>query len=115
MLDPTFLYSNLSFLLLRQLGVNMNLAPVLDINSNSQNPIINMRAFGSTPAIVARLGAAYIRGLQASGCLATGKHFPGHGDTARDSHLELPIVNRTIDELRAMELVPFREGIQAGY
>eukprot|EP00667_Euglena_gracilis_P004506 EG_transcript_4527 len=99
---------------LRRVGVNMNLAPVLDVNSNPANPVINLRAFGSTADVVGRLGSAYARGLQAGGCLAVGKHFPGHGDTARDSHLELPRVNRSLRELQRVDLAPFQAAFRAG-
>ncbi len=98
----------------RALGVRWILAPVLDVNSNPANPVINIRSFGEDPKLVARLGVAFIQGVQGQGVLATGKHFPGHGDTAADSHLELPIVTADRSRLEEMELVPFREAINRG-
>src|SRR5437588_8725585 len=92
---------------LRAIGVNMNLTPVLDINSNPENPIIGDRAFGNDPLQVETLGLAVIAGLQDNGVLACGKHFPGHGDTAADSHKELPTVSHGLDRLHEIELRPF--------
>jgi beta-glucosidase-like glycosyl hydrolase len=99
---------------LRLLGVNMNLAPVLDVNNNPRNPVINTRSFGSDPRLVSDLGAAYIRGVQDSRCIAVGKHFPGHGDTDTDSHLALPVIRYDIDRLSRIELVPFEKASDAG-
>lgn len=99
---------------LRALGVNTNHAPVLDVNSNVENPIIGIRAFGDDPAQVARLGTAYIRAAQGAGVLATAKHFPGHGDTPVDSHLDLPVVTKDRPLLRREEVFPFAEAIRAG-
>ena len=93
---------------LRALGVNLDFAPVLDVDSNPQNPIIGDRSFGSDPALVARHAIAFARGLQAAGVAGCGKHFPGHGDTALDSHLALPRLSHTLDRLRHLELLPFR-------
>lgn len=98
---------------LRQLGVNMNLAPVVDISNNPDNPVINSRSFGSNPDIVAELGKSYIRGLQDARCIAVAKHFPGHGDTNRDSHKVLPVIPYGMDRLTRIELYPFREAIKA--
>lgn len=92
---------------LRAIGVNMDMTPVLDVNTNPGNPIIGDRAFGSDPLLVETLGLAVIAGLQDHGVLACGKHFPGHGDTAVDSHHELPTVAHGIDRLREIELRPF--------
>jgi beta-N-acetylhexosaminidase len=92
---------------LRAIGVNMDLTPVLDVNTNPRNPIIGDRAFGADPEQVETLGLAVIAGLQDNGVLACGKHFPGHGDTAADSHKELPTVSHGIDRLREIELRPF--------
>ncbi len=92
---------------LRAIGVNMDLTPVLDVNTNQHNPIIGDRAFGQDPVLVETLGLAVIAGLQDNGVLACGKHFPGHGDTATDSHKELPTVTHGIDRLRQIELRPF--------
>ena len=99
---------------LRAAGVNLDFAPDVDINSNADNPVIGVRSFGSHPAVVAEQGAAWTRGLQSAGVAVCAKHFPGHGDTAADSHLELPVVDVTLDELRERELEPFRAVIAAG-
>jgi len=99
---------------LAAVGVNLDLAPVADVNSNPANPVIADRSFGADPALVARHVAAFVRGLQSAGVGATLKHFPGHGDTSLDSHLDLPVVSRTVEELRAAEFVPFRAGMAAG-
>lgn len=93
---------------LRALGINMNFAPVLDVNSNPANPIISTRSFGSSPANVALFGGTVVKAIQEQGIIATAKHFPGHGDTNTDSHLGLPVVNKDLGELEKGELVPFR-------
>jgi len=98
----------------RAVGVEWNFFPVADVNSNPANPIINTRAFGEDPAQVADLEAAYIHGAQQEGMLTTAKHFPGHGDTATDSHLGLAAVNRTRDQIEQIDLLPFRLAIAAG-
>ncbi len=93
---------------LAALGITMNFAPVLDVHTRAENPIIGDRAFGSDPELVAELGLAWARGLREGGVLACGKHFPGHGDTTEDSHLDLPLVDRaTVGELE-VDLLPFR-------
>ncbi|WP_324716469.1 beta-N-acetylhexosaminidase [Carboxydochorda subterranea] len=99
---------------LRAVGVNMDLAPVLDVNNNPANPVIGLRSYGEDPQLVARLGAAAVRGLQSAGVAATGKHFPGHGDTALDSHVDLPVVPHDRERLERVELVPFRAAIAGG-
>jgi beta-glucosidase-like glycosyl hydrolase len=99
---------------LRMTGVNMNLAPVLDVNNNPFNPVINTRSFGPDPGEVAGMGACYIRGLQESRCMAVAKHFPGHGDTHQDSHRTLPVILRDMKRLETVELVPFKKAIEAG-
>lgn len=99
---------------LRAVGVNMNLAPVLDVNDNPDNPVIGLRSFGSSPALVAALGSAMVGAYRANGIIAVAKHFPGHGNTAEDSHVRLPVVRRSVDELWATELAPFRAAITAG-
>ena len=99
---------------LRAVGINMNLAPVLDINTNPSNPIIGNRAFGTSPAQVSELGSATIKGLQDQHVMACGKHFPGHGDTATDSHKELPVVSASAAMLHERELQPFRDAITIG-
>lgn len=98
---------------MRAVGINMNLAPVLDVNDNPDNPVIGLRSFGSSPELVARLGLAMIETYQANGILATAKHFPGHGNTAVDSHVGLPVVNGSRQRLDAVELAPFRAAIAA--
>ncbi|OFW20539.1 MAG: hypothetical protein A3G21_23250 [Acidobacteria bacterium RIFCSPLOWO2_12_FULL_66_21] len=98
----------------RALGVQLNFAPVVDVNNNPRNPVINTRSFGEDPDLVGRLGSAWVRGMQAGGLMATLKHFPGHGDTDVDSHLGLPIINQPRARLDRMELPPFKAGIAAG-
>lgn len=96
---------------LRAIGINVNFAPVLDINSYPKNPIIGDRAFSGDRDLVSKLACAMIRGFSESGVAACGKHFPGHGDTPEDSHKTLPVLPHTWDRLRWMELVPFRAAI----
>jgi beta-N-acetylhexosaminidase len=98
----------------RALGIHIAYAPVLDVNNNPANPVINTRSFGEDPAMAARMGAAFIRGLQSSGMIATGKHFPGHGDTGNNSHLALPVVSVSRSRLDSVELVPFRAAVTSG-
>jgi beta-N-acetylhexosaminidase len=98
----------------RAMGVHVPFAPVLDVNNNPDNPIINIRSFGENPNAVADLGVALVRGLQDYGAVATGKHFPGHGDTGTDSHLDMPIIQVGRERLGAIELVPFKAAIDAG-
>jgi beta-N-acetylhexosaminidase len=99
---------------LAAVGITLDYAPVLDIHTNPTNPVIGDRALAENADTVARLGAAIVRGLQDNGIAACGKHFPGHGDTSVDSHLDLPIVEHPPDRLRRVEGVPFREAIRAG-
>jgi beta-N-acetylhexosaminidase len=99
---------------LDSLGINMNLAPVLDVNNNPDNPVIGVRSFGEDPKLVAELGTAYTRGLQRAGMAATAKHFPGHGDTAVDSHLGLPSVPHDKERLLQVELYPFQQAMNQG-
>ena len=99
---------------LRAVGINMNLAPVLDVDSNPANPVIGARSFGSEAARVATCGAVYIQALQTRGVSACGKHFPGHGDTSVDSHLDLPRLPHAMERLEQVELPPFRAAIRAG-
>jgi beta-N-acetylhexosaminidase len=98
----------------RAIGVHVNFAPVVDVNNNPRNPVINTRSYGEDPALVGTLGAAYIRGLQSGGMIATLKHFPGHGDTDVDSHLGLPIIKDPRESLDKTEFPPFKAGIAAG-
>src|SRR5687768_9863244 len=99
---------------LAAVGISLDYAPVLDIHTNPQNPVIGDRALGEKPETVAKLGRVIIEELQRAGVAACGKHFPGHGDTATDSHFELPIVEHPPDRLRAVEFVPFKAAIEAG-
>ncbi len=99
---------------LRAVGINMDMAPVLDVLTNPANTVIGDRAFGPDPQGVARLGLAFMRGLHTAGILAVAKHFPGHGDTWLDSHVALPLSERADAQLRACELLPFQEAVAAG-
>jgi beta-N-acetylhexosaminidase len=99
---------------LRAVGINMNMAPVLDVNSNPDNPVIGDRAFGSTPDIVSELGWATAAGLQDNQIVACGKHFPGHGDTNADSHKELAVVEAARERLEVVEFPPFRHAVAQG-
>jgi beta-glucosidase-like glycosyl hydrolase len=96
------------------LGIQVNLAPVSDVNSNPDNPVIGSRSFGEDPSRVAEMVSASIAGFQEAGMLPCAKHFPGHGDTDTDSHLELPVIDKSLEELRAVELAPFRAATAAG-
>ncbi len=96
------------------LGVNVALAPALDINNNPENPVINVRSFSENPALVGKLGAAMVKGMQSQNISACAKHFPGHGDTVVDSHFGLPSIDKTYEEIKEMELVPFKAAIEAG-
>jgi beta-glucosidase-like glycosyl hydrolase len=98
----------------KAVGVHMTYAPVVDVNSNPENPIINVRSFGEDPEQVARLATAFIKGCQENGLISTAKHFPGHGDTVRDSHVELPVIKGNRERLEAVELYPFKRAIKAG-
>lgn len=99
---------------LRAFGFNLNFAPVLDVNSNPNNTVIGDRSFSSDPNIVSNLGIATMKGIQSQQVIPVIKHFPGHGDTSVDSHLELPLVNNSLMDLKKIELVPFREAIDNG-
>jgi beta-N-acetylhexosaminidase len=99
---------------LRAVGINMNMAPVLDVNSNPDNPVIGDRAFGSVPELVAEMGWATVSALQDNRVVACGKHFPGHGDTTTDSHKELPVVDADRHRLREIEFPPFQQAIRSG-
>lgn len=98
----------------RSMGVHQIYAPVVDVNNNPDNPVINLRSYSESPETVSRFGKAFIAGAQSEGLLATAKHFPGHGDTDLDSHTALPIINSSYEQLLQTELQPFREVVDAG-
>lgn len=98
----------------RAIGVHQNYAPVLDVNNNPKNPIINVRSFGEDPKLVSEMGLEMIRGIQDGGVIATAKHFPGHGDTDIDTHNDLPVIRHDLNRLNSVELVPFKNAIDAG-
>ena len=98
----------------RALGIGQIFAPVVDVNNNAANPVINVRSYGEDPADVARFAVAFTDGAQSGGVIATAKHFPGHGDTAVDSHRGLPVINVEKARLQKLELIPFRAVIEAG-
>lgn len=98
----------------KAIGVNVNFYPVVDVNNNARNPVINIRSFGGDPAQVSRLARAYVRGLQGAGVMGTAKHFPGHGDTSTDSHSDLPVIDIDRARLDKIELPPFRAAVQEG-
>lgn len=114
--DPenTHLAAQITARQLRGLGPNFTMAPVLDVNTNANNPVIGIRSYGDDPEKVADHGVAAVRGYEGSGILCCGKHFPGHGDTAVDSHLGLPCVDKSLAELENAELIPFRRAVEAG-
>ena len=99
---------------LKELGITCDLAPVVDVNSNPDNPVIGIRSFSNNPEIVSELGIKFLEGLHSEGIIGTAKHFPGHGDTDTDSHSTLPIVNKTLEELEKVELKPFKALTDAG-
>ena len=99
---------------LHAFGFNLNFAPVLDVNSNPNNPVIGDRSFGDDIEAVSRLGIESMRGIQSQHIIPVIKHFPGHGDTDVDSHVELPLVDKSLEKLQALELVPFKKTIEAG-
>src|SRR5678815_973138 len=98
----------------KRLGIHVNYAPVVDINNNPNNPVIGYRSFGEDRDKVIKFGIAYMKGMQDAGIMACAKHFPGHGDVDVDSHLDLPVINKSIKELDSMELVPFKALFKAG-
>ncbi|MEO6961272.1 MAG: glycoside hydrolase family 3 N-terminal domain-containing protein [Puia sp.] len=98
----------------KRMGIQINYAPVVDVNNNPDNPVINDRSFGEDPHRVAELGIQYMKGMQSTGIMAVAKHFPGHGDVAVDSHYDLPVINKSRKELDALELIPFKKLIAAG-
>jgi len=98
----------------KRLGITVNYAPVVDINNNPNNPVINDRSFGEDKYKVAAYGIEYMKGMQDAGVMACAKHFPGHGDVAVDSHLDLPVINKSMEQLDSLELYPFKEIFKAG-
>lgn len=98
----------------RELGIHMNFSPVADVNSNPDNPVIGFRSFGENPKLVADHVSAFVKGFESNGIMASIKHFPGHGNTDKDSHYELPTVSQSLKTLEAIDFFPFREGIRAG-
>ena len=114
--DTTLAYqmAKVTALEARALGIHVAFGPVLDVNNNPANPVIGARSYSEDPTLTARLGASFVRGLQENGVVATGKHFPGHGDTETNSHLALAMVNASRSRLDSVELVPFREAVKAG-
>ena len=99
---------------MKRMGIHINFAPVVDVNNNASNPVINYRSFGENPINVAKKGVAYMQGMQNNGLIATGKHFPGHGDTDVDSHIGLPVIKHNKGRLDKIELMPFRQLIRGG-
>src|SRR5699024_1810746 len=99
---------------LHAFGFNMNFAPVLDVNSNPNNPVIGDRSFGDDPRTVSDFGIQMMRAMQDSSIISAVKHFPGHGDTKEDSHESLPVINKTMEELSTLELLPFEQAISNG-
>jgi beta-glucosidase-like glycosyl hydrolase len=99
---------------MKRIGVHVNYAPTVDVNNNPNNPVIGYRSFGEDRNKVARFGVAYMKGMQDAGIMATAKHFPGHGDTEVDSHLDLPVISKSMKQLDSLELFPFKELIKAG-
>jgi beta-N-acetylhexosaminidase len=112
--DPNIAYkaARATAIELALVGINLDFAPVLDVNSNPQNPVIGDRSFAAEPEQVIRLTARWIRGLRDGGVIPCGKHFPGHGDTDKDSHLDLPVVGKALDDLRTVEFPPFIHACQ---
>ncbi len=98
----------------KAMGVHQIFAPVLDVNNNPDNPVINVRSFSGDPEMVSEFGIAFMQGVQSEGLIATAKHFPGHGDTDSDSHIELPVLNHDYSRLDSVELIPFRRAIEGG-
>lgn len=114
--NPTFSY-RIGTLLGKEMnafGFNLDFAPVLDVNSNPKNPVIGDRSFGNKAEIVSNLGIQTMKGIQSQNVISVVKHFPGHGDTGVDSHLELPIIRKSIEDLNALELIPFKKAIEDG-
>jgi len=98
----------------RQLGIHMNFSPDADVNSNPENPVIGFRSFGENPSHVASHVSAVVSGMEENGVMTSIKHFPGHGDTDKDSHFELPTVSKSLSSIKSIDFAPFKEGIKAG-
>src|SRR5665647_599476 len=116
MQDPSIIsaYGKLVAIQCKREGIQVNFAPVVDINNNPANPVINDRSFGEDKYKVARFGVAYMKAMQDEGVLACAKHFPGHGDVSVDSHLDLPVINKSMQQLDSLELYPFKKMFAAG-
>lgn len=99
----------------KEMGIHINFAPDIDVNSNTANPVIGLRSFGETPEIVTEKGLAYAAGLESEGIISVAKHFPGHGDTSEDSHYTLPTVHQSRARLDSVELYPFKKYIESGF
>lgn len=114
--DPSLIYEygRLVGTQCRRIGIQVNYAPVVDVNNNPDNPVINDRSFGENKVLVGEMGVQYVKGMQSEGVMACAKHFPGHGDVSVDSHLDLPVINKSRPELDSLELYPFRELFKAG-
>lgn len=114
--DETYVYSMAKEIgnEMKEIGVHINFAPVVDINNNPDNPIIGTRAFSADKKVVAKKAKAYMSGLHAAGIISCAKHFPGHGDTTVDSHKDLPVIEHSMQRLQSIELYPFKEIIKAG-
>ena len=114
--DPSIVYAygKLVAEQCKRLGIQMNYAPVVDVNNNPNNPVINDRSFGEDKEKVATYGIAYMKAMQENGVLGCAKHFPGHGDVAVDSHLDLPVINKSLEEMDSTELYPFKKIFEAG-
>ena len=114
--DPSIIsaYGKLVGAQCKREGIQVNFAPVVDINNNPDNPVINDRSFGEDKYKVARFGVAYMKGMQDEGVLACAKHFPGHGDVSVDSHFDLPVINKSMQQLDSLELYPFEQMFAAG-
>src|ERR1051326_3093391 len=99
---------------MRAMGVNMFLGPVVDVNTNPLNPVIGVRSYGSSVDLVTEMAGQAVQGVQSTGVSAVAKHFPGHGDTSVDSHLDLPVVPHPLERLESLEFKPFEAAIQSG-
>lgn len=113
-LDYAFQHGEAIGSTLKALGFNVDFAPVLDVNSNPNNPVIGSRAFSDDPYTVRAMATQVYKGLKSEGIIAVGKHFPGHGDTSVDSHESVPVINKSLDDLKQIELIPFEYAINEG-